>query len=224
LVLKLFRNRGRSIMVTMKAYIDEYGLDKNKVVYNPNAAPTEWTELPSLKEKFQICYIGGLSNPFYHHEIAIKAISILKDEFPNLKLILVGDGICKNDLTGLVKDLGVQEQVKFLGHVPFPEVNRIIRESMIGLALNPWLGQKEMEYAACGKPSIGVVGRKSLDPLPWIVYVEPNPSAVAEKIRDMIKKESSRRKLGKIGRGCIVKLFNWDHIADIWQENIEKIV
>lgn len=223
IILKLFRNRGNVTMVTMKAYIDEYDLDRSKVVYNPNAAPREWTELPSQKEKFQICYIGGLDNAFYNHDIAIKAVSILKDEFPQLKLVIAGDGRFKNRLERLAKDLGVQENVEFLGRIPFEDVHKVIGESMAGLALNPWLGQKEMEYAALGKPCIGLSERRSVEDMPWMVYVDPDPRDIAKKMKRLIENEDERKRLGEAGRRAVTELWNWNHIAEVWQEVIERV-
>jgi glycosyltransferase involved in cell wall biosynthesis len=54
------------------------------------------------------------------HELVIRAWAKVKEYNPSLRLYIVGDGPYQPQLEKLVKELGLTEQVKFLGHQPNP--------------------------------------------------------------------------------------------------------
>ena len=84
----LHRNLADAISVTMRAYISEYRLDPEKVFYNPNAAPLEWTMLPDRVAKEQICYVGNLGNRHYNFPLMLAAFRRLAESHPKLKLVI----------------------------------------------------------------------------------------------------------------------------------------
>lgn len=62
----------------------------------------------------QLCIVGRLT-AFKGHRFAIEALRILKENYPDIKLVIVGWGELENELKALVIEKGVQENVIFTG-------------------------------------------------------------------------------------------------------------
>lgn len=52
-----------------------------------------------------------------NHALLIDAIALLREKFPDIKLLLAGDGIFRNDLEMLSKKYKLQDNIKFLGSI-----------------------------------------------------------------------------------------------------------
>jgi glycosyltransferase involved in cell wall biosynthesis len=223
-IFLLHRNLADAVSVTMRAYLAEYRLDPEKTFYNPNAAPIEWTTLPDTEPKQQICFVGNLSNRHYNFPLMLSAFRRLTDLKPGVKLVIGGDGPLLPEVRALTVELGIGSEVEFLGQVPHEEIPRLISESLFGLALNPWLGQKQVEYAACGRPCIGVRGRIDSETIPWIVTAESSPSDLAEKMATLVSDEATRKYLGELGRAEVKRFYNWDRMAELWHGVIQRLL
>lgn len=84
-------------------------------------------------------------------DTVIKSLSMLPS---NYKLILVGDGIRRENLQSLVQELNLQNRVNFLGIRT--DVYRLIKMSDIAILSSHWegFGLAAAEAMACGKPTI----------------------------------------------------------------------
>jgi len=220
----LHRNRGDAISVTMRAYIAEYRLDPAKVFYNPNAAPLEWTKLPDRAPKNQICYVGNVVSRHNNFRLMLTAFGRLVQLHPHLKLVIGGYGSLLPEVQKLAADMGLGGKVQFLGRIAYEDVPRLISESLFGLALNPWLGQKHVEYAACSRPCLGLRGRIDSEDAPWIVTADPTPTDIAEKMAYLVSDENLRSHLGRAGRMEVRRFYNWDTMADLWHAVIQRLV
>jgi glycosyltransferase involved in cell wall biosynthesis len=223
-IFLLHRNLADAVSVTMRAYLSEYRLDPEKTFYNPNAAPIEWTLLPERTPKQQICFVGNLSNRHYNFPLMLSAFRQLTELKPGVRLVIGGNGPLLPEIRALTMELRLGDMVDFLGQVPHDEVPGIISESLFGLALNPWLGQKQVEYAACGRPCIGVRGRIDSESIPWIVTASPSPSDLAQKMAALASDESARKYLGELGRAEVKRFYNWDRMAELWHEVIQRLL
>lgn len=83
-------------------------------------------------EDFLIVYPGALSK---HQgiDIAIKAISILKNEIPQIRFHIYGDGTDKKYLQELAQTQMVTKEVKFFDSVPLEEIAQIMANADIGV-------------------------------------------------------------------------------------------
>src|SRR3989344_851432 len=86
---------------------------------------------PLPKKNNQLVFVGRMKKA-KQPDHAIRAIGLLKNRFPDLQLKLIGGGDEKyiEEMKQQVKDLGLEKQISFLGHLGFEERNRIVSESM----------------------------------------------------------------------------------------------
>ena len=94
-------------------------------------------------------------------DVAIKAVALLKDRIPELRLRIVGDGDYRSDALELVSALGLADRISFTDPVPIEKLPQLLQEASVGLVPNRpssathlMLPVKLLEYTALGIPSI----------------------------------------------------------------------
>lgn len=109
---------GNSINKTPIVRIN-HGIDLRKISQNSKLKTKDYLSVVSaarLVEKKGLDYF-------------IRSIPHILSKHPNTQFQIVGDGICKENLIGMAKDLGVEKSVKFLGSKPNKEVLEIIEQA-----------------------------------------------------------------------------------------------
>lgn len=89
-------------------------------------------------------------------DIVIRAFSRIKDELPNARLLIIGDGPEKPSLVDLVNKSRLNDSVRFLGVLKTEELVTILNQSHLFLNASPkegW-GLTVVEANACGLPVI----------------------------------------------------------------------
>jgi len=148
---------------TMNSLNQDFGIDRNKikVVYNPldlgkikNSCQDD-LEL-EYKEIFKnpvIINVGRLTKQKGQDDL-IRSFKIIKKEIPESKLVILGEGELKRKLKRLVKKLGLEENVFFLGWQKNPF--KFISQSKVFVLSSLWEGLPNtlMEAMACGTPVV----------------------------------------------------------------------
>lgn len=102
------RNNGRVELM--------HGVGISPNVYElSNFDKNEYRELLGLnKDDFIILILAELNKNKNHIQI-IKAMEILKDKYPNIKILCAGKGPLENELKNKVKELRLENNIKFIG-------------------------------------------------------------------------------------------------------------
>ncbi len=90
------------------------GIDLDKFIFNRNMREEKRKELKIKDDEFVIGHIGRFDKVKNHNFILQIFDEFLKLK-PNTKLILVGDGILKNEIKNKANELGIKNNVFFLG-------------------------------------------------------------------------------------------------------------
>ena len=103
-----------------------------------------------------ITFVGKIDLSIYRLDILLKAIRLLRDEFPNVRLRVIGNGPSMIEVKSLARQLDVETCVEFVGLVPHEEVPRWVAESdiCVHISSDTCLGNKVLEYMAARKPVI----------------------------------------------------------------------
>lgn len=107
-------------------------------------------ELGLSEDDFVIIMIAELNENKNQIQL-IKAIELLKDKYPNIKALLVGEGPKLSDLQQEVESRGLKKQIQFLGFRK--DINELINVANIGVLLSyrEGLPRNLMELMACGR-------------------------------------------------------------------------
>ena len=108
----------------------------------------------------RLVYSGTLSHR-HGLDLALRAVAMLAEEYPDLRLRLIGEGPEVGALIALADDLGIAERVEFMGLVPGDQVPALVQGSIAGLSPHRAddfgslvFSMKVPEYIALGLPVI----------------------------------------------------------------------
>ena len=162
---------------------------------------------------YQFIYIGRLI--FYKNlEVVIKSLKIIKNSYPKIVLIIVGDGPHKIKLEKLVDELDLKDNVQFKGHLPDQEKKRLLcmSEALVFPSLIEGFGLVVLEAFACKKPVLA----SNVRPLSDIVedkitgfVVSPHDeNQWAKAIEQIIESPEETYKMGNAAREVLDKKYN----------------
>lgn len=113
---------------TMKQNLIRSGVDESKISLLPNGIGDEFLEEPIDRAEArrhlgldpEAFYAGTVSSlvPYEGLSTVLRAVARLADEFEILRLLIVGDGIDRENLIKLAQELGIESRCEFPGRVP----------------------------------------------------------------------------------------------------------
>ncbi len=108
-------------------------------------------------DKPRVLYVGRV-DPEKSISNVILAFAEVLEQVLEAELVIVGDGIDRSHLTDLVKSLGIEKSVRFLGRIMLPDVVDIYRASSIFATASETetQGIVLIEAAATGLPLVAV--------------------------------------------------------------------
>ncbi|PMP95968.1 MAG: hypothetical protein C0169_04930, partial [Thermodesulfobacterium geofontis] len=133
----------------------KFNIKDQKIFVIPDGVKDEWLDIKKNCGKY-LFYAGSLEK-WKGVEVLIKAMSYL----PNEKLLIAGEGEELENLKKLVKNLNLEDRVKFLGYLSHKEIPLYLTKSKIGVLPNINEGISEFtsplklfEYIALGLPIV----------------------------------------------------------------------
>ena len=163
--------------------------------------------------------------PHKGQDTGIQALALLRDEFPNLRYVLVGEGSDEARLRNLAADLNVMDRVGFAGAMRDDELPEAYATSTIYLdasraASDPTIeghGISLIEAQATALPVVtaGAGGGRSLvrDGESGLVVESSSSEAVADAIASLLRDAEIRREMGMAGRESVEMYLNWNRVA-----------
>ncbi|MCP8317617.1 MAG: glycosyltransferase [archaeon] len=211
-----------------KAYQIYPSLEPDKWDRPSNNALNKFKDRFKLKENFLL--LVARMDVIKGQDIAIKALSLLKDWFPGLKLVLVGDGsftssgagglshpkgfIWRKELQKLAKELKVEDSVVFTGYSKDEELKAAytLADAVIVTSHSEGFNLTTIEGWLYRKPVIVSRGAGSSElvneGVNGYTFDPQNPKDLTEKIGLLLMKKEASIKMGENGfytsRQCYV--------------------
>ncbi len=194
------------------------GVDYKK--FNPNWRDEDYLCQLGLENRKIILTIGRLVER-KGQDTVIRGMSKILAEVPDTIYLIAGRGPYEENLKRLVGDLGVEDQVKFLGFVPNERIPNLYSICDVFVMINrettqdgpEGFGMVFTEASAAGKP---VIGGKSggtedsiLDGITGYRVDPLNVNEVASNIIKILKDDQLRKTLGRNGREWVERTFDW---------------
>ncbi len=160
----------------------------------------------------------------------IRAIAVLKKKGQSLQCRILGDGPDRPGLERLVTELGVGNEIKFFGSVPFEKISSYLREAAIFIRLSrsEGMGSSFVEALAAGLPIIGTpVGGISdiiTDGLTGLFAKVDDPHDAAQKIVRLLQDPQLGRSIVENGKKMLQERFLWDAIAAQYKEIFDRLL
>ena len=239
----LVKQANRVILVTEEAkdyYVQKYNLEPNKVVVVPNTVhPNVFLEYPVKQEvverfkgSFNLLYVGdtGLRRGT---DIAIKAVGLLKEIIPEIKLILVGKSSEDVILKRMVSESGLGNYIIFEGWQDvklFPSYIEAADICLSPLSRNlhhdTTYANKIFQYMGMGKPLLvsdstaqsNVVQKENCG----LVFKAGDVEEIKKAVIKLYRQPEMREAMGKAGIDAVKKRWNWkitsQHLISAYEE------
>jgi len=185
-----------------------------------------------LRRKIIMLYPGGL---YWHQglDIAVKALSMIKDKATALYLHIYGSGPEENALKSLINELGMGKRVLLKKGVAVDEVAHLMSNADIGIVPkrnDPFGGQafstKVLEFMSIGTPVI--VSRTMIDQYYFdeslVQFFDPDDyTDLADSIMKLITDEQRRKTLSRNGLNFVEKN-NWNLKQGVYLNLVNSLV
>ncbi|MFY8006883.1 MAG: glycosyltransferase, partial [Sediminibacterium sp.] len=169
-------------------------------------------------------------------ELIIEAAHELKDLYPNLRWILVGDGRNRQELEQLVREKKVENIVSFPGRYPATVIPYLIARadaSLLTLKKEPIFAitvpNRLQSYMACGKPILASIDGEAADIINESISGLVAPAGDLQSFVELVKKfmntsEEQKKQWGMNARSYFLRHFErnqvLDQLNDILQQEI----
>jgi len=218
----------------MKEYYKErFNIPEEKFLWITNGTYVEMfkevaeAQRPKDKKTFDIFYTGahGLANGL---DRIFDQLSKIKIDYPQVRLVLVGDGHFKEHL--MERATKEKLPVKFLDPVPKKELPKLLKDAD-ALIFNLLLSKlfrygispnKLADYHAAGKPII-MIGEYANNPVKEsrAGVVISNPEELPKALNKLLEMdEEALREMGKRGVEYAKKNYDWAILADRFHKGI----
>jgi glycosyltransferase involved in cell wall biosynthesis len=181
---------------------------RTSVVYN--GVDTEMFSPAETAEDSQLILSVGNLIPIKGHEILLRAVAGLAQEFPDLRLELIGEGPERSRLQILAKDLQVSDRILFRGRQPRKEIAEAMRRCTLFALPSRYegLGCVYLEAMSTGKPVIGCRGQGIAEIIQHgsngFLVGPDNEKELSLAIAMLLRDESRRKNLGRAARDTIL--------------------
>ncbi|MFD1641498.1 glycosyltransferase family 4 protein [Halohasta litorea] len=193
--------------------LDELGVDTRRRVIHNGIDCSVFRPVETERSDRQLLYVGRLTEA-KGVQLLIRAVAHLDAEFPDLSLIVVGEGPNRGHLDALVDELGLEETVTFVGRLPNEQLPELYSESTLFVlpSRNEGMPRTVLEALACETPGVTT-------PLPQLTTVlsdggltvdDREPSAFARAIAELLEAPDRRRAMGRAGRRRVVEHHSWE--------------
>lgn len=148
----------------------------------------------------------------------VEALGLLKDEFPQLTLSIMGDGNQRAALEELAKEKGLAERVTFLGRIPKDETFQHYQEASIFVlpSLNEGMSNALLEALASGLPILATVTggtHELVEEGENGFFIEMRSAEdIAEKLRKLVADPELRQRMGAESRRRAESM-SWERVA-----------
>lgn len=151
----------------------------------------------------------------------LEAMAYMREEHPNIGLLLVGDGSKRSLVVGKINELGLSSHVKITGFVDNVFVPLSMCDLYVHISLQEGLPQAVLEAMSLGKPVIA----SRVGGIPEVVrdgetgvLVDTEKGAVASAIIELVSDETRMSRLGKNSKEFIESHLTWKKISEEFQE------
>lgn len=180
---------------------------------------------PALRESLGIApddlVVGKIARLFRlkGHKYLFDAAPQIVAAIPNVKFLLVGDGIYRQRFEQWAEKIGLRSHFVFAGLVPPSEIARYIAlmDVLVHLSLREGLPRALPQALSCGKPVVAfdVDGAREVcvnEDTGFLVGVGDTGGLAAAVIRLLQDKDLAHR-MGERGRGLVRERFSEDHMV-----------
>ena len=222
-----------------------WGVERERIEVVPNAVNAERFQpmapdaaiAKELKLEPGVPVIGyaGSAVAYEGLELLLDAMALLKKNGQPFAFVLVGDGKVIDTVKAKARALGVEEECRFTGRVPFEQVPRYL--SCMDIMPVPRLSSAVTEMVSALKPLEAMAMGKALvlsDVSPHItmagengeracLFAKDSVEGLGEALQALIDSPEERKRLGQAARTWIEQKRTWNHVTKDYASALERV-
>lgn len=213
----------------------EYGISERRIRVIPNGVDTKLfhpiakdlarATLEISPQSQTILFVGNLA-PWQGIHTLVKAMPHVRREFPDARLVIVGDGVERTRLQSIAGELCPDGAVHFEGSVPHDQVPIWIGASDVcvmpsTVRRNAKIGSSALklrEYLACGRPVVAtdIEGAGPFLEEHRVGFASRGDDAedLATRIISLLQNPDLMLSMGERARGLAIREMSWDLTAN----------
>ena len=135
----------------------------------------------------------------------LDAVRLLKSDFPNLRVVVIGDGELRHDLEAQAKTLDITDNVIFTGLRSYHEAMRLLSGMDVFVFPSLWegFGLVLLEAMALKKPivasNVSAIPEIVIDGKTGLIVPPRQAEAIAEALRALLRNFEEAKKMGVAG-------------------------
>lgn len=223
-VAELAREVMREVGITEPPPVAALDLGTDPHAFHPDADTGTLRQRWGIRRAPIVVTVARLV-PHKGQDVGIRALARLRDEFPDLRYVLVGEGHDEVRLRNLAAELDVMHRVGFAGPMRDDELPEAYATSTIYLGASRMdesvnvegFGISFIEASAAALPIVagdsGGVRSAVRDGETGFVVDPTSVEAVSDAIARLLRDDELRARMGAAGREAVVTHYNWERVA-----------
>lgn len=213
-----------NIGVEKKYTLIRYGLDRKNFSVKENNVREE---LGITQEDLVVTNISCLK-PQKSPLDFVRLAHLISKEFPNIKFLLVGDGVLRKQIEKLILKLGLQNKIILTGwRRDIPEILSI-SDCLVLTSLWEGLPIVVLEAMAAARPAIatntGGVKEVVIEDKTGFLVNRRDMERMSEKVVTLLKDEALKKELGEAARRSLGFEFDFENVLKKNQSLYDKLI
>ena len=210
---------------------NHYQINPQRIkVINNAIDPRDYDRSAKPYKGHRIIAIGRLVR-YKRMDGIVRAVAKLCKSYPDIELVIVGEGDERENLEELSQQLGIQKQVKIPGRASHNEVIALLKTGSMFVLNSVYEGQPflVMEAMACKIPVIATNIEGSAEIVDdgktgLLVAVDDNGEELQQKIALLLENGLLRKRLVENAYNSIIHKFTWERNLNILEEELEGAI
>lgn len=220
--------------------VKDYDIEADKIILVNNGVDIDFLKPELHKSKrifssFTIGFVGSLY-AWSGLNLLLEVIAQLRNEGLDISLVVVGDGAMKSTWENLAENLGISDNVAFIGRVSWQEVPEYIAGFDVGFSGQVQLQMGEMylspmklyEYMSMAKPVVASAfedaKRLIEDGKTGFLFQPENKDDLKRALLSAFYQRETLPSMGQLARTEIVNHHSWNSRVQVLVKGTEQIL
>ena len=210
-----------SVLANLRSLVPELAA-RSSVTYNGLEAPAVSPEPLRWDPPVLLC-LGRLV-PEKGFDTAIQAMAPLRQRFPDVRMVIAGDGPARADLERLAAAVGVADAVEFTGWVAPEAVPSLMNRATVVVVPSRWeepFGLVALEAALMARPvvaaRVGGLQEVVREGITGLTFPREDAGALAAAVGELFRQPGRALELGRAARAGAEHAFSLRRVTDEYE-------